>query len=119
MGPLSQVAIGRGDDACVQGQVGLSADSAERPALQHSEKARLQAERNLADLVEEERAAACALEGASVRPVCARERAALVAEELACDQVRRQRRAVHRDQRPDAGRAELMEGLGNELLACP
>jgi hypothetical protein len=55
-------------------------------ALEHAEQDRLQRRRELADLVEQERAAVRALERADVASIGARERAALVAEQLAREQ---------------------------------
>src|SRR2546423_1853450 len=67
--------------------------------LEHAQQLRLQLERQLADLVEEQRAAARALERAGAPAIGAGERALLVAEELALDQRRRQRCAVDREER--------------------
>ena len=60
------------------------------------------AERHVADLVEEERAAVRGLELADAPLVGAGERAALVAEELALEELVRDRRAVERDERAAA-----------------
>ena len=51
------------------------------------------------------------------RVVGAGEGAALVAEELVLEQVRRQRGAVDDDERPVAARARLVDRLGGEILA--
>ena len=70
------------------------------PLLQHAQQLRLQRERQLADLVEEERAAVGAAR--SGPRACSRragERAAHVAEELALEQRLRDRRAVDRHER--------------------
>ena len=56
--------------------------------------------RQIADLVEEERAALRQLDLAGHAAIGAGERAALVAEELALDELDRQRRAVDGDERP-------------------
>ena len=68
------------------------------------------AERHLADLVEQHRAAVGELELADPRRLRAGERALLVAEQLALEQLGRQRRAVDLDERlsaraPNAGAA--------------
>src|SRR6185369_13749332 len=66
-GPLiglgAQVAVGRGDDADVDLDVLLAADAAERPPLEDAEQGRLDRQRQLADLVEEDRSAVRELEG--------------------------------------------------------
>ena len=66
--------------------------------LEHAQQAHLQVERHLGDLVEEQRAAVRALEEAVVLARRAGEAALLVAEQLALDQVRRDRAAVDREE---------------------
>src|SRR5688500_17219660 len=78
-----QIAPRRGEDANVDLDRALAADARELPSLEHTEELRLKLERQVADLVDEERPAVRALEHA---PACrdrTGERAALVAEELA------------------------------------
>ena len=84
---VGEVAVGRGDDARTSTR---RASSCRRPAdlalLQHAQQLGLQLERQLADLVEEQRAAVGLLEQAArARAVGAGERAAHVAEQLALD----------------------------------
>ena len=67
--------------------------------LERAEELRLHRERHLADLVEEERAAVRLLEGARAVRDGAGEGAAHVAEELALEQVLRDRAAVDRQRR--------------------
>ena len=67
-------------------------------ALEDAEELRLQLEGQLADLVEEDRAAVGRLERAGALPVGAGERAPLVTEELGLDQVLADRAAVHDDE---------------------
>src|SRR6185295_6138222 len=66
-GPLiglrAQVAVGRRDDADVDLDVLLAADAAERTPLEDPEQGRLDRQRQLADLVEEDRPAVRQLEG--------------------------------------------------------
>ena len=85
---LGEVAIGGGD----QPDVGLDrlrgADPLELPLLQDAQQLHLELERQLADLVEEERSAVGQLEAAAASPVGAGEGTLLVAEELALDQAR-------------------------------
>ncbi len=65
------------------------AEPLELPALQHPQQLRLHLERQLADLVEEERAAVGDLEAAERALDGAGEGALLVAEQLALDERRR------------------------------
>ena len=95
----------------------VAADALELALLQHAQELRLQLERELADLVEEERAAVGELEAPVRRCSRAGEGALLVAEELALDERRRERRAVDRDERPAAARARLVDRARDELLA--
>ena len=69
------------------------------PSCEHAQELGLQRRVEIADLVEEERAAAGRLEAARAARGRAGERALLVAEELALDQRRRQRREVDGDER--------------------
>src|SRR5690606_18483663 len=84
---------------------------------QHAEQLALQVERNLADLVEEDRAAVGELEAADAVTVGAGERALHVPEELALEELVRNRRAVDLDQRPVRPRAPGMDHVRDELLA--
>ena len=59
-----QVAVGRGDDADVDLERLVAADALERPLLQEAKELHLRRRRDLADLVEEERAAVGLLEAA-------------------------------------------------------
>ena len=72
-----------------------AADALELLLLQHAQQLDLRVERQLADLVEEDRAVVGELEAALLLLHRAGERAALVAEELAFDERGRQRPAVH------------------------
>src|SRR5260221_4596682 len=78
----------------------LATDALDPPLLEHAQEFGLQAERQLADLVEEQRAAVGHLEAAGFLLGGAGERALLVAEQLALDQRLGERRAVDRDARP-------------------
>ena len=74
--------------------------------LQRAQHLGLRGEVHVADLVEEERAAVGLLEEAALARLGAGERAALVAEELALDQLARDRGAVDLDERRVLARAE-------------
>ena len=69
------------------------------------------------EFVEEQGAAVGFLEAAVAGLGGAGEAARFVAEQLGLDQVFRQRRAVHDDQRPRPARRQMVEALGDQLLA--
>ena len=64
---LAQVAVGGGDDAHVDLRGCVGADAAHLARLEHAQQLRLQRQRQLADLVEEQRAAVGLLERAGAR----------------------------------------------------
>jgi hypothetical protein len=88
-GPVAQVAVGRRDHAHIDAPGHRAADALELALLQHAQQLGLQGRRDLADLVEQQRAAVGQLEAALAHPVGAGERALLVAEQLALEQGRR------------------------------
>ena len=96
---LLEVLVRRGDDAHVAAHRVVAADAVELAVGEHAQQARLQVERHVADLVEEQRAAVGLLEAAAPRRLRAGEGAALVAEQLGLEQVLRDRRGVDRDER--------------------
>src|SRR5256714_2453795 len=89
-----ELAVRGGDDADVGGAVGGVADAPKLAVLQETEKLRLGRQRQLADFVEEERAAVGGLDEAGAVAVGAGEGAANAAEQLALDERFRQRRAI-------------------------
>ena len=96
---FGQVAVRRRDDAGI-GVQGLSpADALELALLDDAEDLDLGRQRQLADLVEKNRASGGAFEPAGLLAVGAGECAALVAEELALDQPLGKRPAVDADER--------------------
>src|SRR5262249_47406338 len=113
----AQIAIRRGDDAYVDAALLRTADAADAPALERAEEARLQIERELADFVEEERAAIGALEGPCVRRDRAGECAALVPEKLALREARGDRAAIEDHERPARARALLVKSAREDVLA--
>ena len=76
-----------------------AADPGKFALLEHAQQLGLQFQRQIANLVEEQRARAGYLELARAPLGRAGERAALMAEQLAFDQAVRDRRAVDRDER--------------------
>ena len=89
-----------GDDPHVDLDRRRPADAVEGALLQHAQELGLRRRRELADLVQEDRAAVGELELPEPARRGAREGALLVAEELALEQRVRNRRAVDRDERP-------------------
>ncbi len=87
--------------------------------LDRPEELGLQLLRQLADLVEEERAAVGLLAHPRVGLRRSGERAAFVAEKLALDERRGDRPAVEDDERAGGARARAVDGLGDDLLARP
>src|SRR5581483_11351972 len=79
----AEVAVRRRDDAHVDAPHAPAPEAAHLAFLEDAEERGLDAERHLAHVVDEEDAAARALEGAGARRRGAREGALLVAEELA------------------------------------
>ena len=94
-----------------------AADAVERPLLQDAQELALRRRRELADLVEEDRAAVGQLELAQPARGRAREGAPLVAEELALEQRLGNRGAVDRDEGAVAPGRERVDRAREELLA--
>ena len=100
--------------------IGLrAADALDLPLLDRAQQLRLQVEPQVADLVEEQRAAGRQLELAELLLVRAGERAALVAEERALDELVRDRRHVDRDERRVAAARLPVQQPREQLLAGP
>ena len=114
---LVQAAVGGGHEAHVGLERRGPADALELPVLDHPQELGLQLEGQLADLVEEEGAAVGDLEAALALGDGPGESALLVAEELALDERGRQRRAVELDEGPGPARAQVVDRVGDELLA--
>ena len=97
-----------------------AADPFDLPFLDGAQELRLEVEPEVADLVEEQRAARRELELAELLLVRAGERAALVAEQRALDQLVRDRRQVHRDERRAGAQAGgAVQQARQQLLARP
>src|SRR6185369_2018692 len=111
--------IRRRDDPRVDRDRSEPPDAVDLVLLQDAEQLRLERQLELADLVEENRTAARELELAELPRDRARERAALVTEELALEQLARKRRAVDRDERLLAARAARVDVSREKLLAGP
>src|SRR5437868_9697739 len=85
--------------------------------LQDAKQFGLQRRRNIADLVQEERAFIGQLEAANFLRDGSSERAFLVAEELTFQQIQRDGSAIQPYERASTARAELVNGMRDQLLA--
>ena len=95
---LGEVAIRRGHDPHIDGDRRRRPDAFERALLQRAQQLHLHRMVELTDLVEEERAAIGRLEAPFAPFGGTRERALLVPEKLALDQLRRNRAAIDGDE---------------------
>src|SRR5690606_37210249 len=114
---LLEIAVRRRDDPDVDRVRAVVADALELALLEHAQELALQLDRDLADLVEEDRAAVGQLEAADAVAVRAGARALHVPEKLAFEQLAGNRRAVHLHQRTVRARAAGVNRVGDELLA--
>ena len=114
---LGEVAVRRRDHADVDLDRLRAADALELVLLQEAQQLDLDRRRDLADLVEEQRAAVGEREPAVLARHRAGERAALVTEQLALEQRLGERRAVQLDERAVRARRPLVDRVGDELLA--
>ena len=112
-----EVAVRRGDEADVDLDRLRTADPLELLLLQDAQQLRLKLERDLADLVEEQRAAVGHLEAADLLGDGAGEGAPLVPEELALEETGRNRGAVELHERAVAAVASVVDGPREQLLA--
>ncbi len=109
-------AAGGGDDAHVRLDDARRSQRRESLVLQEPQQLGLQLDRHVADLVQEQRAARRRLDQADLARLRGRVGALLVAEQLAFDQLARDGRAVHRDQRPGAPR-QVVDGARVNFLS--
>ena len=115
---VGEVAIGGRDHPHVDGDRLVVADPHDHPFLQRAKDFGLRRQREVADLIEEERATICRLESPRLIGDRARERPFDVAEELTLHQFAGNRGTVHFDERavlPDRG---LVDGARHQLLAA-
>ena len=114
---LLEVAIGCGDDPHVDLSHAVVADPLDLALLQDPQQLRLELDRDLAHLVQEERPPVRLLEATGPVPVRAGECASHVAEELALEELRRHGGTVHLHQWRVGARAARVDGAGDQLLA--
>ncbi len=109
--------VGRGDDADVDGERPARADPGHLAIFDRAQQAVLRRAGQGGELVEEERAAIGLLEAAGPGLGGAGEGSRLMAEQLGLDQGFGKRGAVHHDQRPVPARGQMVQALGDQLLA--
>jgi len=114
---LGEILVARGDDAHVEASLAGASDRPHHAGLEEAQQAHLRGLGQVADLVEEQRAAVGRGDDAQARAVGAGESALLVAEQLGVDQVVGQAAAVDRVQRELAARARAMDVMRHQLLA--
>ncbi len=114
---LLQVAVGGGDDADVRLLLAHAAEAPHRPVFEQLQQLDLHPRVDVADLVEEQRAAGGRLDQAELALLRVGERAALVAEELRLEQIARDRRAVELDERRVPAPAVEVQRARDQLLA--
>jgi len=112
-----RVAVARSQHANVGLDRLVGSDAAHRARLEHAQELHLEVRGHLGDFVEEQGSAVRALEEPAVLAVRPGEAALLVPEELAFDELRRDRAAVHREKRLQAAPAHLVDGLRDDFLA--
>ena len=105
------------DDAHVHRQCLAGSDAGDHAFLQGAQHLRLRRQAHIADFVEKQRAAVRQLELAGAIGERAGEAPLHVAEQLAFDQLRRNRGTVDRDERTGGARAERVNRARDELLA--
>src|SRR5262245_4110368 len=111
------VPVRGGDQTDVDVDRPCPAETLELAFLQHAEELRLQLERDLAHLVQEERATVSQLEPSDPLRDRAGERPPLVAEQLALEQAPGDGGAVDLDERPVAAPAGIVDGAGSQFLS--
>ena len=112
-----EVLVRRRDDAHVGRERSVATHAIELAVGEHAQQARLQIRGHVADLVEEKGAAFGLLEAPAAHRLRAGEGAALVAEELAFEQVLRNGRRIDRDEGALGARTVAMQRARDELLA--
>ena len=113
---LRHVLVRRREHAYVHLDRLVATDALYLLILEYAQELGLQAEVELADLVEEDRAAVGLLELADLAGVRAGERAFLVSEELALHQLTRDGGAVDHHERVPTTLRVVVDGLGDEFL---
>jgi len=114
-----EVRVGGDDDTDVHGEWRAVAERTDFARLEEAQQFGLQFEAELADLVEEERAAARRADDAGTVAVGAGERAAPVAEQLALQHLAGDGGAVEGDERSVGAIGVVVDGSRDDFLAGP
>ena len=109
----------RSDHARIDPDRAIRADRLHRLRLEHAQQLRLHGQRQLAELVEKQRAAGRLDERARAIAIGARERTAHVTEHVRVDQVLGDRAAVDHHERPRRACGRVVDRARRELLAGP
>src|SRR4051812_820597 len=114
-----EILVGRGDQPDVRLHRLGTADAVELALLQDAQQFHLGGEVDVADLVQEQRAAVGELESSFLARLGTRERALFVAEQLGLYQALGQRRAAHLDERLLRAQRPVVDRVRDQLLAGP
>ena len=114
---LLEIDVGRGDDAHVDAGRPRFADRQDLPLLEEAQELRLDVERQVADLVEEDRAAGRGADDARLIGDRAGEAAAPVPEQLAVGQLARRAGAVVGEEHRFAARRAGVDRARDQILA--
>ena len=117
VGGGGQVLIGRRDDADIHPHRARGADARHFAIFDDAQQPFLRRHRQRAQFVQEQRAAVGFFEPPGARAIGAGEGALFMAEQFGLDQRFGQGGAVHGDERFAPARAEVMQPLGDQLLA--
>ena len=112
-----EILVSRRQDAHVDRRFPGLADRPHALLLDDAQQLDLHVQRQVGDLVQEQRAALGGLDQALLVGDRAGEAALLVAEQLALHQLGRDRAAVHRHERPVAARAGIVDQVRDQLFA--
>ena len=115
---LHEIGVGRGDHPDVDAARLVAADTFELAFLQGAQQLGLQTRAHGADLVQEQRAAVRLLQPSRPTGERAGERSPDVTEEFRLEQRVGNGATVDRDEPPLAARAVVVDGAGNQFLAC-
>ncbi|AEK62079.1 hypothetical protein CFU_2252 [Collimonas fungivorans Ter331] len=115
---LQQVGLAGGDDAAIDGDRLVAAETLQFPLLQHAQQFHLQGQRHAFDFVEEHRAALGVFELADAPFLGAGESSCLMAENLAFEYGFRQRAAIDGDKRSFAAAGDVQLARHHFLAAA-
>ena len=103
-----QILVGRGDDAHVNFDLAVPAQTVERLTVEHAQQFDLSLQLQFADFVEEQRSLVGQFEQPGLGRIGAAESAFFISEEFALDEILGKRRAVDVDPRPAAAMRRLV-----------